>query len=799
MTAQSSSALNDITVIEASENVAGPYCGRLLRAHGARVIKIEPESGDSSRNLLPRHKSSGKSGIYDWLNAGKEGLILDINEEKQPFATLCQSADILIHNGLQIDQSEFPHLIQCDISWYGREGPYSQFTGNDALISSLSGSVYGVGEAQGPPVIPSGYGPQILTGVIATIGIMSKLIAQSTSASGGQISLNVLESSMILTEIGAIAKSYDLPTARARYGVNRFPPTYPMGVFPCASGWIGVTALTPQQWQGFCQLLDLSELAEDESLNITLNRLQRADEINLHLLPKLLRRDARELVENGQALRVPLALVPTPTELLELPEFLERDALSVIETSDGKEFVGPGVPFKLPKTPVNDSGKAPEFKRFQEFRLSSLQTANERKRERSPSTSVAQVQQDGKDKPLSSLTIIDLSMGWSGPLATRFLADLGAEIIKVEACQYPDWWRGWEASKEWVANRDYEKMPTFNSVNRNKKGITLDLTQEKGRELLLKLIANADGLIENNTATVMPKLGLGYEKLREVNPDLVMLSMPAYGWQSSWSHFRAYGSTVEQAAGLPHLNGLPSWPPTHQHVALGDAVAGINAATAFLIALYHKTKTGEGQFIDFSQVESLLALGAHGIINASMNNEDWDRTGSRHPDFAPQGVYPCLGEDQWLTISVMTEEHWQLLASIAGLDANLDLNERQNQHSHLDKLIAQWSRSRTNQEAMVLLQKNGIPAACAYSADETSMDIHFQKSGTFEWFKGVHKDSVLYPMAPLRIDGARPELYSPAPKLGEHNKDVLTNKLSLTTEEIEELRKSQVIGNSPLI
>src|SRR5262245_64618416 len=204
---------------------------------------------------------------------------------------------------------------------------------------------------------------------------------------------------------------------------------------------------------------------------------------------------------------------------------------------------------------------------------------------------------------LHGVRIIDLSMGWAGPLATRHLADMGAQIIKVESCARFDWWRGWEATPEWIAQNAAELSAPFNTVNRNKMDITLDLVSPTGAALFKRLVAVADAVVENYSAGVLPKLGLDYPALRAVNEELVMVSMPAFGANGPWRNYRAYGSTVEHASGLPHLNGNADWPPAMIHVAYGDAVGGLNGAAALLTALRHRRRTGQGQHVDLSQSE----------------------------------------------------------------------------------------------------------------------------------------------------------------------------------------------------
>ena len=222
---------------------------------------------------------------------------------------------------------------------------------------------------------------------------------------------------------------------------------------------------------------------------------------------------------------------------------------------------------------------------------------------------------------LEGICIIDLSMGWAGPLATRHLADLGADVIKVEGLERFDWWRSWEATEEWIADDGAEKATNFNTVNRNKRGITLELEHPEGRALLLRLVAGAHAVVENFSGSVLPKLNLGYEQFRAVKDDIILLSMPAFGSTGPWRRLRAYGSTVEQASGLPHLNGYAEDPPTMHHVAYGDAVGGLNGAAALLVALNHLACTGNGQFIDLSQAEALFPLSVHGIVHYAGTGE----------------------------------------------------------------------------------------------------------------------------------------------------------------------------------
>ena len=401
-------------------------------------------------------------------------------------------------------------------------------------------------------------------------------------------------------------------------------------------------------------------------------------------------------------------------------------------------------------------------------------------------------------RPLEGIRIIDLSMGWAGPLATRNLADMGAQVIKVESCERFDWWRSWEATQAWIADNGAEKSPQYLYVNRNKQDITLDLENPRGRELLLQLVATADALVENYSGGVLPKLQLDYSHLIEANPDLVMVSMPAFGSTGPWSQFRAYGSTVEHSSGLPHLVGDPEQAPTMQHVAFGDAVGGLNGTAAILTALWHKQLSGEGQFVDLSQVECLFPLAAPGILHQSVYGQSPRRSGNKHPDHAPHGVYPCEGDDAWVVIQVTDEIQWQRLQDlIPALAPFGDVDERLDKREALDECVRAWTQQRPAAVVMQLLQGVGVTAAKLNNAQAILDEPHLQDRGYLQWLEREYVGVQPHPSPPFRVTADPIPITSPAPTLGQHNHDILGELLGLGAAELEELEQQGVIGTKP--
>ena len=560
---------------------------------------------------------------------------------------------------------------------------------------------------------------------------------------------------------------------------------------------------------------------------------------------------------------MPLALAPTPAELFDLEQFRGRGAWVEAEHPDQGRFTAPGTPFRLHRTPAAAGGKAPRLgehngtatavrspaggrsvgARAPDVSLPGLRPkrastraarnradrkplralAAERTDDRPAHRPGALPEGDSKRRPalLRDIRIVDLTMGWAGPLATRQLADLGADVIKVESCQYFDWWRGWESTPESIAQKLYEQSTAFNTTGRNKLGITLDLTSRRGKDLLLRLVAKSDAVIENYTASVLPKLGLGYDRLRQANPDLVMVSMPPFGASGPWMNHRAYGSTVEQASGLPHLNGRANDPPTMQHVALGDPIAGINAAAALLTALRHRRRTGEGQYVDLSHVQSMFPLAAHGLIEQAVRGAPPERAGGRHPLFAPWGVYPCIGAEPWIAITVETDGQWRGLCEVLGLSVEDDrfagaagrerlgadrfasAADRKRREDELDPALAARTALHDGLALERRLAAAGVPAAVLRNTLDVLYDPHLEARGYWQWRERAHVGDHPNPSAPFRPvaeDGtSRPYAVEwPAPTLGQHNREVLVRLLGLSADELDALERDRVIGTEPV-
>ena len=785
---------DDLLVVDIGGTIATGYAAKLYADYGARVVNVEPENGFATRQVGP-FLSNGDSALHGYLHANKEHVVEANSLLDHPAIA---AADLVL-----LDPNTLPSPLSvedfntnvCAISWFGLNGPYAKYQATDQAIYALIGLMQGVGKPGEPPIIQTGYHGQILGGVSAFNGSLGYLFGQRDKTSAFLLDASILEANLCLTELGAIASFNDMPLPQ-RMGINRFAPTYPLGIWPCKDGWLGVTVLNPGQWLAFCELLGLPDLAVNPEYQSSMARLNAAHIIEPRILEALSNKSAEDLFYKGQDQRIPLARVPTMAELFSVDQYKERQVFSEF-ISDGIQFEGPSCPFRLMETPPKMGGEVSRL--GADNALWDHGTSQDFGPNKSGfSSSIDKT--SPPPAPLEGVTIVDLSMGWAGPLATRNLADLGAKVIKVESCTRFDWFRSWEASQEWIDNNGAEKAHNFIYVNRQKLGVTIDFESKSGRDLLLELVKGADAVVDNYPTGVLEKLNLDYHVMRKVKPDIVMLSMPAFGRTGPWAKFRAYGSTVEQAAGLPHLQGEEADPPTMLHVAFGDAVSGLYGTAALLTALRHKKKTGVGQFVDLSQAECMLPHAIHGILCQSVNGHAPARQGNHASDYFVHQVFPCKGRDQWILIQIKSEAEWEsvmdMIPTLRSFSC-LEPMERRAKFIEIEAVIGEWTSTRSAKDLMAALQAVCVPAAILNDVADLMEDPHLVSRGYMQFLSREFVGEQPHPSAPWRFGDAPIRISSSAPTLGQHNQDILGGLLGLSNGQIASLSRDGIIGNKP--
>ncbi|PLP96523.1 CaiB/BaiF CoA-transferase family protein [Cupriavidus pauculus] len=800
-------ALGGLRVLEIGTGPALAYAGKLFADFGAEVIKVEDATGDAWRRMPPLVDVPGggqpESALFAWLNTNKRSVVAAGGPEHDAWlAQLARTCDVVLDAraldaGIAVlDQPVWSvscepqgHVpIDIALTWFGESGPYSEFAGTEAVCRGLAGAVHGSGPVEGPPHMPHDVQTGIVVGLSAFSAAVAALLGTSQGSRRYVLSLHECIFSVVEMEAGMVQ---DQRHPLRRMGVNRFCGTHPGGIYETADGWIGIFTHTLPQWKALCEAIGRPELGNDPRFASGPERMVVADEIDAFLKPALLERTAKQWFALLGEMKHPAVVVPSMATLLGQAVHRERGAFVPVEL-DGVTFEGPVVPLRLDDAGPLAGGKAPALGADTAFyRQAGL--------DRHPRQALAPA--PAGRLPLEGIRVIDLTMGWAGPLATRTLADLGAEVIKVESTGYPDWWRGANFTEAFYRDRLYEKNSNFNMMNRNKLGITLDLTRPEGKALLLDLVAHADAVIENYSAEVLPKLGLTYDTLRARNDRLVMVSMPAFGLGNAWSNTRAYGGTLEQASGLPCYTGHPDGPPAMTSYAYGDPIGGLNAGAAMLVALFAQRATGKGRHLNLSQVEAMLALTAPYMIEQSVSGQVTPRQGNRHPMAAPHGCYRCAGDDGWVVVSV-TDAQWPALCRVIG---RMDLAEgtaladaagRRAQHDRIDAAIAAWCAKREPDDAMQALQQAGIAAGAVKPMWQVLQDRHLHARGFWCEVERPYVGRYAASTSWFRGAGGPAPIRHVSPTLGQHTDQVLASVLGLGAEQRAALEHRGITGQT---
>ncbi|MGX9393816.1 CaiB/BaiF CoA transferase family protein [Nitrobacteraceae bacterium UC4446_H13] len=796
--------MTNLRVVEIGSGDALAYCGKLFSDFGAEVIKIEPSGGDPARRIAPVVNAGvghEESAHFAWLNTNKQSVTADLGSHADiaRIRTMLGNADLLLdarppgiiessllkHDDLRATD---PALAITAISWFGEHGPYRDYATTDSVCRSLAGLVKLVGAAEGPPVLPRDGQIAVMAGLTAFIPSLAGLYGRAHGAR--RFAVSAFEAMLQISEFDT-GLALESGFTRPRLAINRFGRGFPVGNFATKQGWLGVTVVTPAQWNSFCAMIGLPELGPDPRYSATADRYLHAEELSHIIHPVLMQKTAREWFELGIELRLPLAIVPDMAELLAQQVHRARGAFAPVRIGTAS-FDAPVLPQHLTRSRPKPNGVTP------------LAGAHDGAPLASHTRLATRAATPDDPQPLKGLRIIDLTMGWAGPTATRQMGDLGADVIKVESCQYPDWFRGTDPRGPYHPERTYEKTYWFQMMNRNKRGITLDLTSEAGLDLLKRLLKTADAVIDNYAADVLPRMGLDPAAMLKINPRLVVVTMPAFGTTGAWKDCRAYGSTLEQASGLPSVTGRDEDPPTMLHAALGDPLGGVSAATALMLGFMQQRNTGEGQHIDLSQVECSMQFTAPSIIEQAATGKTSPRIGNRHPEFVPNGCFPCLGEDQWITLAIRSDDEWAKLCDIMhrpDLAADPALKTaagRRLEEDRIEVAIRHWTMTVRPDLAMVTLQAAGIAAGVARLPADLAADPHLMHIGHWQPAVRPYMGPHLLPSVSYREGEARLPypIVRLAPTLGQHNHEVLGDILGLGATEIARLEADEVIGTT---
>jgi len=534
-----------LRVLDVSDGIAGPYCARLLADYGADVIKIEPPEGDSSRR--EGFVKDDVSVLYTYINQNKRGITADLETASGQaiLKRLVETADIMVESfapgtldrlglGYQELKAINPRLVLVSLTHFGQTGPYRDYKATHFTTHALSSWLTGVGDPDKPPV-QMGY-PVFYykTGVNGAIGALAAIRGRRLTGKGQHVDVSVFETCGDLAG-ESLAVSFKIPEMKRRRRVPDF--------IKAKDGWIGLTVGNFEEWKNVWLLANMLDvLDEPDLIQDEVKREQRRPELEARLNDWGKDKTREEIFFAAQELRVGGGIAYSPGETLACQQFVERDFF--VKTTHPKlgEYKQPRAPFVSPFS-LTESRPAPDLGEHNEEVFAEIGLDREGRETSSPTAQSQQAPNpsgtDGGGDLLAGMRVLDLTHWWSGPFVTWLLGALGADVIKIEAQQRPDPYRFLFAGKADVPNW-IERGYLWNNTNVNKRGITLDLASEKGKDLFLEMVKESDLVVENFSPRVMRNLGLEYEKLREINPKIVMISMSCYGPTS-----RATGPTLK--------------------------------------------------------------------------------------------------------------------------------------------------------------------------------------------------------------------------------------------------------------
>ncbi len=397
--------------------------------------------------------------------------------------------------------------------------------------------------------------------------------------------------------------------------------------------------------------------------------------------------------------------------------------------------------------------------------------------------------------PLEGYRIIDFGWAAAAPRATCLLADMGAEVIKVETRKRPDPVRFGPDNR----TRNPEMDPLFHSINRNKLGILLDLTHSESIELIKRLIRISDVVVENFSPGVMKRFSLDYDEIKKDKPDIIMISFPGVGSEGPLSDVVTYGPSLAGLAGLDSMIGYEGERVLGMQQAYADINASLHGAFAIQIALFHREKYGEGQHIEVAQIESLLSTMPEPIMEFSINMRNLNTQGNVNNMMSVHNNYPCKGEDKWVSIAILTEEEWKRFCEVIGdpswtkREEFADDYKRALYRKDLDKLIGEWTIGKTSYEVMEILQKAGVASTPCADTEERFFDPHLQERQNIVNVEHPATGSDFVPNVVCNLSETPGEIRRPAPLLGEHNDYVFGELLGLSKDEIERLAQEKII------
>lgn len=800
-------ALDGVKVLEFATMVSGPYCGKLLGDMGADVIKVEYPEGDPSRAAGPFPKSGPdpeQSALFLYINTSKRSIVLDLTEPSQleTFKDLIAWCDILIDNhspgilqgvglGWEALQLLNPRLISTVITPYGLTGPRKDVPGDELTLIHAGGLAnllpVRVTDLNRAPVKMGGYQVGYHGGISAALASCAALVAQRNSGQGSLIDISLQEVMLAMMAPSVTSPHYHGTTW------SRLPDRPPaMGRMQTSDGYVILNALDDHHFRALADLMGNPDWCAGREWDDRVYRSHHLMEIAPQITAWMLQQKKDVLHHEAANRGIPIGPINTAADVFNSAQYQARDYFKEVDHPRAGKLRYAGTPYLMSQTPTRNTRPAPLIDQHRDEILKLIKSvANNSKATGSGSNT---------SLPLAGVRILEFCWVWAGPYATMLLGSLGAEVIKVEGHTRTDLMRRtviWPLAEIEPTSVLPNQGVAFNTVNLNKKGVTLDLSKPEGVQLALALAADCDVVVDNMRPGAMAKMGLSYADFRNVRDDIIGASSSGRGCQGPERNYLGFASIHHGIGGASYITGYPDDHPSHSTGDV-DIMNATTLALAIVAAVLHRNSTGEGQFIDYSQCEGVSALIGEQLLGYAMTQEIPTRHGNAHPVYAPHNVYQAWGSDRWLALEIHSDDEFSILAQVIGQpeiaeDARFArAASRKRNEAALDEVIQNWTRERDRDWIVNKFNNAGLAAAPSRESRDLYADPHLRERGAFVNIEHPELGQLELVRAPWIIRD-HPMPTNHAPLLGEHNEYVLGDLLQLSSNEIADLREKGII------
>src|SRR5919108_3940507 len=779
----------------------GQLCGRILADLGMEVIKIEPPGGDPVRKLAPFVKLSNGAELsttFAHLNAGKASKMLDLDKEAdhESFRKLVETADIVLESfqpgeldaktlGYKNLAAINPGLIMASITGFGQTGPKRNFAHNDLIALAESGFLYISGDPSLPPCQPPETQAYYFASLFAAAGLLAALYRREHTGRGDHIDSSMQET--LATQEHIIRLWANDKQILKRAG-SQHGSVAPAKIFPCRDGFVYLY-VTRQHWKLFLTVWKEHSPIFDapEWLN-NVYRRAHVDELNPAVEAFLGQFTMAEITELLQAKGIPCVPVNAPLSFTNDEHVRGRGFMAPVEHAGFGRTQQPAVPFVIDGgRPV--VGSVPVLDNWQD---------NGRETVASPSPiplHPRRTDMEGGNGPLAGMRIVSFDHVLAGPYGTTILAELGADLIKVESSK-----GGMDPFRFFGTGEDPNLSPRFLEFNRNKRSFTVNLKHPKGQAVLHDLVAKADAVLDNYSVDVVERIGLAYDDLRKVKPDIINLRMPGLGTTGPKRHFSTVGVNITAFTGLTYLWNHPGVtnPPIGSQTVFPDYVSGVLCAIIIISGVLYRNRQKKGAFIDLAQSEATAFMIGASLMAAAASGEDPEPIGNASPSAAPHDCYPCQGEDRWCVIAAENERQWAALANIVGSQIANDprfrtLNDRLRYREELNATISRWTQGRDAFEIMECLQQAGVPSAVVQTGEDLASDPQLKERGFIIAVENPRLGRVVLPNFPLQFANAKLTRRWEFPVLGRDTEAVLRDVMGYDEATIAAYKQDGVL------